>query len=486
MRILSEAKISTEITKHKKGNAVPPVSSLRGFLAAVLPVGLLCASTLAWCDASDAVARGRALITERQGAAAYALLEPLETANAGNAEFDYWFGVAALDAGHLDRSLAAFERVLLRQPANDAARLELARVYLRMGTLDLAAQEFTVVRDRVTDAQARQMIDRSLEDIRQAKVRQRRAFTAYVEVGGGRDNNVSSTTRDFPGAILSSFGLPGIEPTGNSIRRSDNFGAASVGGDFAWRTAGDGVAFAASDLRWRGYRSFHEFNSLLGDVIVGYQDRRGELQYTATVFAQGYRQDGAALDLDGSRIRSDRDAFGVGIEARHPVGTTWNLAAALQLAGTRYPDNNTQDTRQVTVSVAAENRPAWWPEGLLVAKAFYANDDARQALGPFTEATASRRTGGVRLLAFSDARASTGWQGALGWSRRVDTDDFSRATLVASGRDDLFEAYVQGRFGLAGGWSLQPYLSHTSNHSNIALYSFRKTEGGLVVRYDYR
>jgi Tfp pilus assembly protein PilF len=37
----------------------------------------------------------------------------------------------------------ALERVLVRNPDFDSARLELGRAYLRMGSLDLAAQEFT-------------------------------------------------------------------------------------------------------------------------------------------------------------------------------------------------------------------------------------------------------------------------------------------------------------------------------------------------------
>ena len=459
----------------------------RPCIAARLLLALgLATSTPCWCEATDAIAQGRALVAAKHPAEAYALLEPLEESNAGMPGFDYWFGVAALDTGHLDRALAAFERVLAREPGNDAARLELGRTFLRMGSLDLAAQELTQVRDRAPTAEARAMVDRSLEEIRLAKARSRRATTAFVEIGGGRDSNVSSTTRDFPGAILSSFGLPGIEPTGNSIRRADNFGAVSVGADIAWRTTGDGVAFAAADLRWRGYGREHDFDSLLGDVIVGYQDRRGDVQWTATAFAQGLRQDGAAIDVDGTRIRNDRDAIGAGLEVRKPFGAAWQLAAGLQVSGTRYPSNDTQDTRQVTVSLAAENRPAWWSEGLLVAKVFYGDDHAQRALGPFSDATASRRSGGVRLLAFSDLQARAGWQGAIGWSRRVDADAFARATLVSTGRDDLFEAYVQGRCGLGGGWSLQPYASFTDNRSNIALYAFRKAEGGLVLRYDFR
>jgi hypothetical protein len=34
--------------------------------------------------------------------------------------------------------------------------------------------------------------------------------------------------------------------------------------------------------------------------------------------------------------------------------------------------------------------------------------------------------------------------------------------------------------------SVQPYVSYAHNKSNIALYSFNKTEGGLMLRWEVR
>ena len=157
-----------------------------------------------------------------------------------------------------------------------------------------------------------------------------------------------------------------------------------------------------------------------------------------------------------------------------------------QLATYRYRTNPGQDTRQLMVSVALENRPEWWRDASLSARAFYGYDEARRSLNEFTDTTASRRTFGVRLIAQTDPRAALSWQGALGWSRRVDEDAFARATLVQTGRDDLFEVFVKGSWRMGAAWSLQPYAIYVYNRSNIDLYAFRKAEGGMSLRRDFR
>jgi tetratricopeptide (TPR) repeat protein len=438
-------------------------------------------------QASDALAQARRWIESREPARAYALLAPLEGERAGDPEFDFVFAVAALESGHLDRAAIALDRVLVRKPDSDAARLELGRVYLRMGSLDLAAQEFTRLLPRAPDAAARALLAAYLEEIRRAKERQRYARWGYVELGGGRDSNISSTTSDFTNAIQSSFGLPGIQPTGNSIRRGDRFAAFNAAGEMAYRISEQHVAFVAGGARLRRYAEFNDYDYRLGDLLAGFQSRDGEIVKTATVFAQAFRQDGALGEaIEGSAFSNDRDAYGLGLEAKRLVAAGWSAALGLQLAFTRYPDNPGQDTRQVTMSAALEHRPSWWAEGAFVARMFYGHDEARRTLNPFTEATASRHTHGVRIFAMSDATARLSWQAALGWSRRIDDDAYARASLVATGRDDLFEAGLHATFKVARNWSLHPYAAYAYNKSNIELYTFRKAEGGLALRYEMR
>ncbi len=47
----------------------------------------------------------------------------------GDPLYDYYFGIAAVDSGRASLGVLALERVLLSNPLNDLARLELARGY---------------------------------------------------------------------------------------------------------------------------------------------------------------------------------------------------------------------------------------------------------------------------------------------------------------------------------------------------------------------
>jgi tetratricopeptide (TPR) repeat protein len=439
-------------------------------------------------DARDLAAQAKALVEAKNPERAFALLERHEERLGGDVEFDYWLGVAALETTRLDRAVIAFERVLVRDPLFDSARLELARTYLRMGALDLAAQEFDRLAPRASSAESRKVLEDYRAEIERLRSRKRLAISGFVEVGAGRDTNLSSSTRDFPNAILSSFGLPGILPTGNSIRRADNFIAANLGGDVIHPMSEERAVFAAASLRWRGYREFDDYDYLLADFIAGARLRAGGIDYSAAALLQSFRQDGAIVDaLGAERITNDRDAAGVNLEVRRDLDAITQIALGVQFTAYRYRNNPGQDTRQTVMSLALDHRPGWLPYATTLGlRAFYGQDEARRPLNPFTETTASRHTFGARLVAQTDPAERLSWVKALGWSRRIDDDPFARATLVPTGRDDLFEAFVRANYRLTPTLSVQAYGSYVYNKSNIDLYSFRKAEGGLLLRYDMK
>ena len=87
--------------------------------------------SLAFAD--EILDRAQRLIQQNNPQAAYQLLEPLESKRAGEVDFDYLFGIAALDSGHRERAVFALERVLAVNPNHAQARAEIARAYFEMG-----------------------------------------------------------------------------------------------------------------------------------------------------------------------------------------------------------------------------------------------------------------------------------------------------------------------------------------------------------------
>ena len=447
----------------------------------------LSGAALAAPDTRELAARAKSLVERREAAQAFALLEPHEQRFAGDPDYDYWLGVAAFESGNLDRAVIAFERVLVRRPDFDSARLELARTYLRMGALDVASQEFERLLARAPNAQGRKLIEDYQAEISRLKRRQRFSLTGFAEAGGGRDSNLSSSTQDFPGAILSSFGLPGIQPTGNSIRREDNFAAVNAGGELFYGITPDQSIFAATTVRWRGYRRFDDYDYVIGDLIAGYRARAGNTDYIAALLLQSFRQDGAVVDtLGAARVTNDRDAAGVSFEARRELDASTQVSLGGQFTAYRYRTNPGQDTQQVMVSAAIDRKVDWYGGSTVGVRVFAGHDEARRPLNAFTDTTASRLAYGARLVAQTDPAQRLSFVKAFAWSRRVDDDSFARATLVEKGRDTLLEAFVRASYRLTDAAALQPYFSWVYNRSNIALYTFHKAEGGLMLRFETR
>jgi tetratricopeptide (TPR) repeat protein len=478
------------VKNHKPGIA------RRRTLAAVLvagmagaPLGAVQAQAPAasgTAQADPAVARAKQLLEQKSYKQAYASLVALEPARAGEPEFDYWLGVAAYESDHLERAAMAFERALTVNPEFDSARMELARTLFRMGSLDLAEQEFKRLAARAPNAQGQAAIDQYLAEIVRLKARQKISYGGYVELTGGRDSNITSSTRDFSQAVFSAFGFPGIAPTGNSIRRSASFLGLNTGIDALNRYREDRTLFASASARVRGYRNASDYNFGLFDATVGHEFRVADVTYQMTAFGQQFKQDGARADATNPvAATNDRRSGGLGVEVRKRISGYLQLASGVQLAAFRYKDNTTQDTDQATASVTALINPADWPGGSYTVAGFFSSDRAKRPLNILGGTDVSRKTAGLRFGVQSDPETTFSWFASVGWTRRSDDKAFARALLISKGRDDMSDVTIRASWRVARGISLMPYVTYLDNHSNIALYSFRKAEGGITVRYDF-
>lgn len=455
---------------------------LRG--AAALILAMACAAANA-----DDLADARELLRRGQASQAYHLLEPLERARAGEVDFDYLLGVAAFDSGRHERAVVAFERALIASPGFFSARFDLARAYFALGADDLAEQEFNRLLQANPTPEGVKAIRDHLAAIEQRRKGPQRRFKAYVEAGGGHDSNVSSTTPDFTTAISSAFGIPGVVPTGNSILRSAPFWALGGGVSGAIPFASGFEAIGSLDFKGRNYRRYSEFDYRLADAQLGIAWGRDSTSIQATLVGQAFRQNGAApAALDGSQPLSDRNATGGNVEARRALGNGWEAFAIGQLMRLRYPSNATQDTDQAYGSLGVlRTTHGSWP-GMWLANVFFSKDRAKYgASDVYAGAPAldvGRHTLGVRGYLQRDVVRGAHAYALASWSRRVDDGAFARATEVEIGRDRLLELTL-GAVCPWGRWSLRPGVTYLRNDSNIELYSFRRTEGSLLVRYEF-
>src|SRR5438270_14003913 len=131
----------------------------RGLTALLLVALPLCASAAVGDDV-------KALLDQGKAAEAYALgkQHPEEL---GNPAFDFYFGVAAVDAGHAGEGVLALERYIANFPENQTARLELARGYFVLGDNARAREEFDAVQKANPPASVQANIKRYMDAIRE-------------------------------------------------------------------------------------------------------------------------------------------------------------------------------------------------------------------------------------------------------------------------------------------------------------------------------
>ncbi len=110
-----------------------------------------------------------ALLKAGKPAQAYDLLEPVEAAYSGDADYGYKLGVAALDSDKPDRAVIALEKVLAVDPDFSGARLELARAYFAMGKYDPARDQFETVLARKPPEEVKGVVQKYLASIRERR-----------------------------------------------------------------------------------------------------------------------------------------------------------------------------------------------------------------------------------------------------------------------------------------------------------------------------
>ncbi len=95
-------------------------------LSICLMLNVMCLPTTAMADTVSDLSQ---LLEQGESVKAYQLsLDNLDEME-GDPAFDFQYGVAAIDSGHLSEGIFALERVHMLEPRNSLATLELARGY---------------------------------------------------------------------------------------------------------------------------------------------------------------------------------------------------------------------------------------------------------------------------------------------------------------------------------------------------------------------
>ena len=413
---------------------------------------------------------------------AYVDLAAIQGRMAGDPEYDYLLGVAALDSGRNDDAIIAFERVLAINPKHAGAQMDLARAYYATGAYDLAEATFRNLQENNPPPLALQSINRYLSAIGERKKLTRPGISGYGEMGLGYDSNITGVPSDFSSAVLSAFNLAGVNPTGNSIKRKAAFLSAGGGLDYYRPIAPGWSFFAGGDVHGRAYRNEPDFNSKAVEVRTGTALNAGAQQWRLSANYARFDQNGEAPG--DPRPTNNRNAAGASLDWRLSLDQRSQVGAGVQYTRQRFPDNVIEDFNQVLVSASWLRSFDTKGLPLVYLAAFYTNDDAVRKLADGVS-DKSKHVGGARAYAQYGLRPDLQAFAGVGYTLRRDESAFARATQVDLGRDKLIDTSLGVNWKFQAGCTLRAQWLYSRNDSNIAIYDYSRNEVSSNIRCEF-
>ena len=415
--------------------------------------------------ADQVLDRAKRLLEQKQASQAYELLLPLEADRAGNPDFDYLLGIAALDSGHRERAIFALERVLAVQPDNALARAEIARAYLAVGEKDTARREFENVKREPIPAEARATIDRYLSAITAAETTQ---VQGYIELGLGTDSNVNSATSNSQIA-LPAFG--GLIATLNSA-------ATSKGDNFTTVTGGVSFTRKLSD-RWSlvgGIAGNAKMNQHQDQFDTAALDGNLGARWAADNDALTLATQLQSFEVDNSRYRDSRGLIG---QWQHNLDERRQLTGYVQYAQLRYPTQSIRDANRGIAGVAYAQAFSSRTSPVLFLSAYGGKEkELADGVPHLGHEPAGVRIGGQ----FKPAEGWIVFGGVNYEERRYGGPE---PIFLVTRKDKQTDIRLGASYLMRAGTTLIVQVVDTDNKSNIDLYRFRRQVGTVSVRFDF-
>ncbi len=422
------------------------------------------------CHASPAeLARARALVDQGKAAEAYEILVPLEERLAGDVNYDYLLGIAALDSGRPDKATLALERVLTVNPDFAGARLDFARAYFVLGNYARAKTEFESVLKQNPPEAARVTIQNYLAAIEQRIPGKRVGASGYIEALLGYDTNVNNAVAESQ-IFVPLFGATlTLSPT--NVETSDAYLGLALGGQASQRLTSSVSAFIAGDIKNRRHFDASEFDTINAELRTG---------VTAVQAANSYSlglQLGR-LYLDGA---SNRNLLGLTAEWRHALSAKNQFGVFGQYSQLRYldPAVEVNDVNLVLAGLGGIHVLGDGGQSVLFGSVY----------GGSEQQTNGRPDGDKRLVGMRlGTQLLTANRQTFSASFGVQSGVFSEENLafLVKRKDIFYDINIGYTWRPAPMWSLRPQLVHSRNGSTVPIYEYTRTDISFSVRRDFQ
>ena len=421
--------------------------------------------------AQDAtLVRAKTLLDAKKPQEAFALLDPLEDARAGDPDFDYLLGIAAIDTGHLTRGVFALERVIAVKPNFPEARAEIARAYFLMGENRAAREEFEAVKASNPPPAVVTNVNQFLDALQaRESVRNVTGINGYLEIGYGYDTNANAAT------TAGSFALPAI---GGSVVTLNQAGQRThawfhtVGGGVSgrYRLNSEWALIGSATISERYNTHFDQFDTgyITGDGGVSWRRERQEVV--------------GLLQTQESRVDNNafRRANGGTLQYRYALTTDSEVSVYGQHARLVYPGQRQRDTIREVIGGAYGKSFAGALTPTVYASLYTGSEqEITTGFGNFGHDVNGLRLGGQitvtpKLIIFANGSYE---------DRRYHADD---PLFLYTRHDKQSDVRIGANYVIGRNLTITPSAAWTDNRSNIIIYDYSRWITMVNLRYDFR
>jgi outer membrane protein len=410
-------------------------------------------------DASALLSEAKSLLDAGKAKEAYALLSEQEVALAGTPEFDYLFGLAALDGRRPKEAAFALERVVAEQPDFLGARMDLARAQLALGQRSLAREQFRFLLTQQPPEETRVVIQRYLDSIGTSNMRVHASWSALGQAGAGYDSNANGSTSE------QSFLGFALDP--HNVATRSSFGELALNG-------GNVLAFSPTFGIVSNLGLMHRANT-----DASFVDQSVSSLASSAVWLRGEYRLSGGVDGYVGWLDGDNHEHGVNLNigASRQFGSDYEGALSLRAGRLEYREEalSILDTDRYLAGVSLTRFNLGWRGARVGATLLLGKDDVKQPGSPYgNDRYGVRVFGSMTLLpnitAYTEiSEMSTRYDGSFFGSKR--NDDQLSLTLAADLQD--FPARR---------WTLTPRLRYMKNDSNVSLYEYDRFEAVVYLR----
>lgn len=389
----------------------------------------------------------------------YKFLLPLEERFAGDVDYDYALGVAALDSGRFSDAILILQRAVASRPGFAGARMDLARAYYVLGDNESARREFRALQDQQPPPEAARVITQYLQAIDRKAVAYQPSFEAYGELGAGYDSNANG------GPDIQQF--LGFTLDDRNQASDSSYYSAALGGTASYPFAPHWRVLALGQGAYRANPevSFVDSQTLRAGGGLEWAPTPAVFSlvpsYTQVLLDGQDNHDVTAVDLAGSVA-----AYGA------------QFGANARFAQTRYVDALSLQDVDTTIFGLSTSAPLFDLPAQVGFAATQGYDEPSRAGSPF-----GRDVQGLR--AFIAAQPGPH---RIGLSVGTLTADYDKPFFGATRSDDQLGASLAYQWTAlqAQGWLVGANVNYVQNSSSVPLYDYERMDAGLSLRREFK